>query len=241
MTAPSRIKNVGFDFESNTGTVTVPITNAPSAGNFLFLTLHAAHRETPTPSEPTWTDPSGWTLIDSEYYALPDGGTPSLIWWGQTRIYWKTATASETSVSITSTGDGMRYGRIEEFSAATVVSSQSYYGVNAAPSPADTYTSGTTDRSVFWAITAPKNNFGPGNWTEVDLANFVQVDRSSSSGSNIFYKGAEYFDQGTSGTIDLPRLDQVNQDFALNRFPWAAIAVEIRKPLAGWVRGHAWG
>jgi hypothetical protein len=233
MAAPAFIRSVGFDFNPNTGgDVVVPITNAPTAGNFLFLIVQAAHREASTPSEPTWTDPSGWSLIDSKYYALADGADPTF-WWAQTRIYWKTATASESAVTISSTANGRSFGSIEEFSAATVVSSQSYYGVNAAPSPADTYSSGITDRSVFWAITAPKFSFGAGSWTEVNIANFVRVRLSSVSGTGSFYKGLQYFDNDTSGTIDLPRLDQVSQDFALNRFPWAAIAVEIK----GFTRG----
>jgi len=233
MAAPAWQKLVGNTFGLYTTTVTVPITNAPTAGHFLFLVVEAAHRETSTPTQPTWTDPSGWTLVDTKYNAVADlSGQGYSTWWAIVRIYRKTATASETAPTITRTGNGPTLARIWEYSAARFISSQSYSGIDASPSPADTYTSGIGDRTVFWTIVAPKLEFGT-TWTEIDIAGFFQRDQSSINGTGFWFKSADYDDVTTSGTINLPRLDQVSQDFANNWFPWAAIAVEIK----GFTRG----
>ena len=242
MAAPFWVKQVGQAFDLSTNTVTVPITSAPTAGNFLWLVVYASHRETSTPTQPTFTDPSGWTLVDTKYNAVADlSGQGYSTWWAIVRIYRKTATASETAPTITRTGNGPTVGRIWEYSAASFVASQSYSGIDASPSPADTYTSGTVDRTVFWTIVAPKLQSGS-SWTEIDIAGFTQRDQTSISGTGFWFKSADYDDRTTSGTINLPTLDQADQDFANNWFPYVAIAVEIRAPFkAGWVRGHAWG
>ena len=241
MAGPSFIKLVGNTFALYTSTVTVPITNAPTAGNFMFLVVEAAHRETSTPTQPTWTDPSGWTLIDTKYNAVADlSGQGYSTWWAIVRIYRKTATASETAPTVTRTGNGATFARIWEYPQVSVVSSQSYSGIDASPSPADTYTV-KTDTTVFWTICAPKLEFGF-TWTEIDLAGFTQRDQSSLNGTGFWFKSADYDNRFNTGTINLPRLDQADQNFANNWFPWAAIAVEIQLPVkVGWVRGHAWG
>jgi hypothetical protein len=242
MAAPAWQKLVGNAFGLYTTTVTVPITNAPTAGNFMFLVVEASHRETSTPTQPTWTDPSGWTLVDTKYNAVADlSGQGYSTWWAIVRIYRKTATASETAPTITRTGNGATLARIWEYSQASFVASQSYSGIDTSASPANTYTSGPADRTVFWTICAPKLEFGfP--FTQIDTAGFGNRDNSYVNGTGFWLQSSDYDDFNTVGTINLPRLTQADQNLTNNWFPYVAIAVEIRAPFkAGWVRGHAWG
>jgi hypothetical protein len=217
------IRQVAADSATGASTPeTFTYSQTPAVGNLLVLVFNHGGGNGAA-SAPAYATPSGWTKAGQAYNNLNSGGTD---WFASTVVYYKTATASESSVSLSWTGGhgGRADGRIYEYTPGYLDQVVTYDGV---PSPTATETMELTARkaSVFFAVTtaATASGFNP-DLVETDLNDFTLIFADTDT----TFKSANYRrDELPAGTIDLPILTNPQDGGGL--YPYAVVAASFSR------------